>query len=341
MMGKAPQRLSELHSSHRQALLASIVESSEDAIISKDLNGMIMSWNQSSQRILGYSESEVIGKHISIIIPESRLEEEDIITASILRGDKISNFNTIRKTRKGEEIDVSLTISPMYDSENRIIGASKILRDISVQIEMKNKMMESNLALQQANIYKDEFIGILAHELRTPLTSSKACLELALSIPERKDELLIKSKQHLDRLARMLSELLDVARLQAGRFHIHPAKVDVREFVGNAIEVIQYAYSSHKIEYTPPSAIWVEADMHRMEQVVMNLLTNAIKYSPDADKVIVSVYLVGDAVEIKVTDFGLGIPTADQDKIWTRFYRVPMHKQRVKGNFLLEFLIKG
>jgi signal transduction histidine kinase len=185
--------------------------------------------------------------------------------------------------------------------------------------------------IQRSNVYKDELISTLAHELKTPLTSLKACLELAFSVPSKKDELLVKAKRSSDKLAKILEDLLDVAQIQTGRLEIHCERVNVHEFVTNAIEVVQQAYPSHAITYMPSFPIWVEADVLRMEQVMMNLLTNAVKYSPHQNKVVVEIYIVRKCVEIGVTDFGLGIPDADKGKIWTRFYRVASHKLCIKG----------
>jgi len=330
-MKKATPKLLKPGLVGRQELFTSIVEASQDAIISKDLNGMITSWNQSAERILGYPESEVIGKHISLIIPKSHSNAEDAIISWVLKGEKNSHFNTILKTKCGKEIDVSLTTSPIYNDKKEIIGTSEILQDISDQAAMERKILEANRALHRSNIYKDELIGILAHELRTPVTSLKISLELALSDPLSKDALLIKAKFHSDRLAQMLEELLDVSQIQAGKLEIHPIRINVYEFVINAIETAQRAHPSHKIIFAVSSPIWVEADALRMEQVMINLLTNAIKYSPDQHEVIVEVCVAGKSVEIRVTDFGLGIPDADQKKIWTRFYRVAKHKLRIKG----------
>lgn len=115
----------------RQARLAAIVESSDDAIISKTLNGIVTSWNYGAEKIFGYSEKEAIGKHISFIIPFDRIEEEDRIIASIRSGQKVNHFHTIRKRKNGTLVTVSLTISPVKDSLGNIIGASKVARDIT------------------------------------------------------------------------------------------------------------------------------------------------------------------------------------------------------------------
>ena len=117
----------------RRFILSAIIDSSEDAIISKDLNGIIISWNRSAEQMFGYREEEVVGKHISILIPDDRLTEEDTIIAALRRGERIEHFQTIRKTKTGVLLDISLSISPVKNSKGAVIGASKIARDITKQ----------------------------------------------------------------------------------------------------------------------------------------------------------------------------------------------------------------
>ncbi|MFT3702987.1 MAG: PAS domain-containing sensor histidine kinase [Agriterribacter sp.] len=324
--------ISALDAESRQALFATVVEFSEDAILTKTLDGTITSWNQAAERLFGYNESEILHQHILKLIPHNRAEEEEMIIASILRGEKVINYKTVRKTKTGKEIDVALTVSPMYDPAGRIIGASNIARDISGEVATEAKLVESNLELQRSNMYKDEFIALLGHELKTPLTSLKACLQLAQQIPNRQNEFLDKADHHIERISSMLSELLDVARLQSGRFEIVPTKTNAIGFLKDAVEIVQRAHPSHQIQYYfAVDCVWVNADAARMEQVMINLLTNAVKYSPNSDKVVVRTQLMTEALEITVQDSGLGIPENDLEKIWTRFYRVPSHKKRIPG----------
>src|SRR5687767_6771399 len=117
----------------RQAMLAAIIDSSEDAIISKDLTSRVTSWNPSAERMFGYGAEEMIGQLIHILIPEDRKTEEDQIIASLKRGERVEHFETIRVTKAGKKIHVSLTISPIKDPDGKIIGASKIARDITQQ----------------------------------------------------------------------------------------------------------------------------------------------------------------------------------------------------------------
>src|SRR5205823_5350126 len=142
--------------------LAAIVESSEDAIVSKALDGIIRSWNTDAERLFGYAPHEAIGRPITLVIPPERQDEEHEILARIARGERVEHFETVRVSKQGRRIDISPTVSPVRDSTGRIIGASKVARDIT-----DRKRAEE--ALRRADRRKDEFIALLAHELRNPL----------------------------------------------------------------------------------------------------------------------------------------------------------------------------
>ena len=149
---KVARDISEkLQGEEKQAILSAIVQSSDDAIISKNLNGIIMSWNRGAEQIFGYSEEEVLGRHITILIPEERLSEEEVIISKIRKGERVQHFETIRKTKNGTEIPISLTVSPVKDSQGNIVGASKIARDISQQVETQRQLKKYTRHLEILN----------------------------------------------------------------------------------------------------------------------------------------------------------------------------------------------
>ena len=169
---KIARDLSRTQRVQRDALrLAAIVDSSDDAIVGKDLNSIITSWNAAAQRMFGYSAEEMIGKSVRILIPDDRQHEEDDVLSRIRRGQRFEHYETIRRKKDGTLFPVSLTVSPVLNEQGVVIGASKIARDITERVradEERRRLLEMARA---ANRLKDEFLATLSHELRTPLNA--------------------------------------------------------------------------------------------------------------------------------------------------------------------------
>jgi PAS domain S-box-containing protein len=477
----------------KQAMLSAIVESSDDAIISKNLDGIITSWNTGAQKIFGYTEREIIGKPIYTLIPSSLQDEEKIIIQSIKSGNRVDHFQTTRISKSGKLIPVSLTVSPIKDHTGTIIGASKIARDISDQLEKEaaikqsarrleilnsigksisermdvssilNKVTEATtqitgaafgaffyntinengeafmlfalsgapreafekfgmprntavfhstfsgegvvrvdditkdprygktaphfgmpkghlpvvsylavpvrgngnkvlgglffghhksgvfnqehedlvvsiasqagIALANSQLFeevkalnakKDEFIALASHELKTPLTTIKGYLQVLQKNEQNKVSGLFieKSLKQVNTLNNLISDLFDISKIEAGKLQLFYEEFDMRELLLDAIETIHYSSTTHKAIFEgSKSSIHVHADKQRIEQVISNLITNAIKYSPDADTVTITLIGSSDEVIVKVRDQGFGLSPDQQSKIFTRFYR--------------------
>src|SRR5690349_3052412 len=159
-----------------QELLAAIIESSDDAIISKDLNGIILSWNEGAERLFGYTSSEAIGRPITLIIPLERHGEETEILAKLRRGERIDHYETVRMAKDGRLMDISVTSSPVRDRDGRIVGASKVARDITLKKQSEALVRETARKLEAADRAKTEFLATLAHEPRNPLAPIRNAL---------------------------------------------------------------------------------------------------------------------------------------------------------------------
>lgn len=308
----------------KQGILAAIINSSQDAIVSKTLKGIITSWNHGAATIFGYSEAEMLGKHISILIPPERIEEETLIIDRISKGENVAHFITERRAKSGKIIPVSLTVSPVKDAAGNIIGASKVARDISEQMEAQKQLKQYADKLEQMNRYKDDFICMASHELKTPLTSIKANLQvLQRQVTDNtSSRFLNKTVHHVSKLSELISELLDVTKIEAGNLALEMSHFELNSLVEESIEGVQLS-TLHDIQYVAPAKeIMVDADRIRIEQVLINLLTNAVKYSPMADKILVECQIKENETIISVRDFGIGIPAPQQGKIFSRFYRV-------------------
>jgi PAS domain S-box-containing protein len=487
----------------RQAMLAAIVDTSDDTILSKTLQGIITSWNKAAERMFGYTAEEAIGKHISMLIPPTRLQEEDYIISNIGQGNNVDHFETIRLTKEGKEIPISLSVSPVMNSKGQVIGASKIARDISFQkateqalknhtyrLEIINSVIktiseeldlqkilqkvtdvtteltgakfgaffyntvgesgealmlytlsgapkeafeslgmprntelfhptfsgqgivrsdditvdkrygnnhphngmtnghlpvksymavpvvsrsgsvigslffghpeagkfttehealvvpiaaQAAIGIDNAKLYeevkvlndkKDEFIGLASHELKTPLTSITGYLQILnrQGGDERSKKFLIKTIQQVKKLSGLVSDLLDVSKIEAGKLQLAKENFDIRQVADDAIELIQHSNHTHTIRFnTDVESLEIYGDPQRIEQVIINLLTNAIKYSPQANKVEVRLTHTAGEVQMSVKDFGIGIPAEKLQHLFSRFYRVEDLNPNISG----------
>lgn len=495
------------------AILAAIVDSSYDAIISKDLHGYIVSWNKAAELIFGYEQAEVIGKHITILIPGERQSEEELIIENIQQGKKVEHFETVRIAKDGRLIDISLTISPIKDKEGNIIGASKIARDITFQKQIekeraekahqlnlvnsvgksilaeldlesiiqkvtdattkicgaafgaffynkydrdgesymlytlsgvpkeafKNFPMPRNtaifsktfsgegilrsddirkepnygknaphkgiptghlpvvsylavpvisqskvvigglffghpeparfkeehekwveaVAIQAAiaidnaqlyaeikalNTHKDEFISFASHELNTPLTTLKGYIQLANANPEMAGSVLPKMDKQADRLAAIISDLLDVSKIQNGKMSLNFDKASLKDIVSDSIESVSQEKATIENNFEIDD-VEVFVDAQKIGQVLINLLNNAIKYSPGDKSVVITTTRLGDQVQVSVKDQGIGIPSQDVSKIFNLFYRVTQSRDKPQGLgvglFISQQIIEG
>lgn len=309
----------------KQATLAAIVDSSDDAIISKTLDGIITSWNRSATRMFGFTEKEAIGKHISIIIPKDRISEETLIINNIRNGKKIDHFETIRAAKDGTKKYISLTISPIKNSKGKITGASKIARDISMRIEAEKQRGLYTKRLQELSNYKDEFMVMASHELKTPLTvilANLQLLEIRMEGDPRKD-FVERTVSQVKKLSGLISNLLDVSKIHAGKLTLDPTLFDLNILIEDISSNLQQTTKNHEIIFdNHHKRLMTNADKGKIEQVLVNIIGNAIKYSPHSDNIIIEATKKGKNIFVDIRDNGIGIPDKDIGNIFLRFYRV-------------------
>jgi PAS domain S-box-containing protein len=306
--------------------LAAIVSSSDDAIVSKDLNGTIMSWNLAAERIFGYSAAEAVGRHITMIIPPDRLHEEDEVLGRIRRGQSVDHFETIRRRKDGSLLPISLTVSPVRNPSGEIIGASKIARDITDR-RHADEQREELLAREQAarkeaeaaSRAKDDFLTTLSHELRTPLNAVygwAAMLKSGQLDPANTGSAVDAIMRNANAQVQLIDDLLDVARISSGKLRLEPQRVDLMPVVEAAADAIRPAALAKgvridvRIETDLARAVVVIGDANRLQQVVWNLLSNAVKFTPREGRVEVRLQWMDSHAQIVVADTGAGI-TAD------------------------------
>ncbi|SDE86211.1 PAS domain S-box-containing protein [Mucilaginibacter pineti] len=318
----------------RDGVLAAIVDSSDDTILSKTLDGIITSWNKAAVKMFGHTEAEAVGKHISLIIPADRLNEETFIIGEVRKGNKIDHFQTLRLAKNGSLIPISLSVSPVTDDKGKIIGASKIARDISKEQTSQQEIGKLYEHLKELNAKKDEFIALASHELKTPLTSINGylqLLELHLSQEKPKD-FLQRAQQQLKKLTSLVDELLDVSKIEAGKLHFAAEDFNICNVAKDAVGLISHTNTAHSITlHSTISECIIKGDAHRIEQVIINLLTNAIRYAPDSYQI--EVYITADehGVKLGVKDYGIGIASEKLEHIFSRYYRVDDDNAKVSG----------
>jgi PAS domain S-box-containing protein len=300
--------------------LAAIVESSEDAIVSKDLNGVVQTWNKAAERLFGYSAAEITGRPISLIIPADRLGEEDHVLKHIRSGKSIEHFETIRRRKDGTLIEISLSVSPIRTSSGAIIGASKIARDITAQRRLIRDA-------EEASRVKDEFLATLSHELRTPLNAVLGYTQM-LRLGDFGDDRRERTIEIIERNAKILSQLvsdvLDVSTIVTGKIKLNPVTCDIAAVVNAAVDVVRPSAVAKGVALhvnLPPDPIMGRWDPDRLQQVLWNLLSNAVKFTPRNGQVSVDLVARHAAVTVTVSDDGIGIRREALPLLFQQFWQ--------------------
>jgi len=316
------------------ALLSAIVDSSNDAIVSKTLDGIVTSWNRAAEQLFGYTAAEMIGQSITTIIPPELRAEEDYVLGCIRRGEKIEHFETIRQAKDGHRLNISLTISPVRDSRGLIIGASKIARDITEKKRLEREReellareREVSQRLADALAARDELIAIAAHELRNPLNVFLLTLQLLHRICgtaagfDQAQRLIEKAHRQLGRMTTLVDRLLDVSRVRSGTFELYRERFELSGLLMEVIGRFTSEDPSLEIVLDLEPGIECDWDRIRIDQAVTNLISNAVKYSLQKP-IEVSAHISCGMVTIAVRDQGPGISPENLGRIFERFERV-------------------
>jgi PAS domain S-box-containing protein len=303
-MPSDPARAVDCH-----ARLASIVDSCEDAIASKTVDGIITSWDRSAERIFGYSADEVLGEPITIIVPRERAPEAQEVLARIARGERVRRLETVRVRKDGTKVDISLTVSPIKDSSNQVVGASKIARDVTSIKSAERRLLFMAFEAEQANRAKELLAAMLGHELRNPLGAISSALDV-IDAGSNENTRLAREvlRRQLGVLTRYTEELIETARLITGRVLLENAPIDLSRAVGRAMAGMRAAgrFDRHEVSLSVEPT-WINGDGMRVEQIVTHLLGNALKFTPDGGYVRVLVMKEKLDAVLGIEDSGIGI----------------------------------
>jgi PAS domain S-box-containing protein len=330
--------------------LAAIVESSDDAIVTKSLDGTITSWNKGAERMFGYSAEEIVGRPITMLAAPGSLDDPLGILERIRRGERVEHYETLRRTKDGRSLFVSLAVSPVRDAAGRIIGASKIARDITEHKRLEEALRDRTRQLAEADRRKDEFLAMLGHELRNPLGPIRNAVQI-LRLRGPAEPVLQQSRDIIERqathMARLIDDLLDVSRIAHGKVLLRKEVLDLVEVV--RVTAMDYRSSLEATGLTldlqlPDEPLWVKGDSTRLAQVVGNVLHNASKFTDPGGCVTVRVTQAdsGDTAVIAVRDTGIGMDRKTLAQVFETFRQAENSQARSRGGLGLGLaLVKG
>ena len=312
-------------------LLAAVVESSHDAIVSKDLDGIITSWNKGAERLFGYAAEEAVGQHITLIIPPDRRDEERAIIERLMRGEGVDHFETVRIRKDGSLLDVALTISPIKDAAGGIVGASKLARDITERKRAEDalRQAQADLAYMSRVTTMGELTASLAHEIRQPISAAVTNAKTCLRWLRRDEPDVAEACEAASRLVKDVMRAADIIGRITSLFKkgaLQRDLVDVNELIREMIVLLRSEASRYSISIRSELAEnlpKVMADRVQLQQVFMNLMLNAIdamkEGSGGSELTIKSE--AGDAqLLISVSDTGAGLPPEHAEQIFKAFF---------------------
>ncbi|MGD0796590.1 MAG: PAS domain S-box protein [Acidobacteriaceae bacterium] len=325
-------------SSKRVGELGAIVESSDDVILSKDLNGTITSWNAAATRVFGYSPEEIIGSSVLKLIPEHLHPEEKAIIASIRAGQRVGHFETVRLTKDGRLLDVSVTVSPVKDEQGRVIGASKILRDISGR-----KRIEQSLLQAEKIAATGRMAATIAHEINNPLEAVTNLLYLLrpmIADPEGINYL-SSAEDELGRVSHIAKQTLGYYRE-----HASASRVSLTEIVLHAITIYEprCAAAGIQIRRSLNSSRTVMLRRGEMMQVISNLIANSVYATPVGGVLAISVedtQLPADGIRLTIADDGVGIAACDLPRVFDAFFTTRTTVGTGIGLFIAKQFVEG
>ncbi|KYC42624.1 hypothetical protein WA1_14850 [Scytonema hofmannii PCC 7110] len=329
--------------------LAAIVKSSEDAIISNTLDGTIMSWNDGAQKLFGYTATEAIGQSISLLFPCDRTDEALQNIEKIRCGETVENYETIRKRKDGKLVDIALTISPVLDATGKIVGASKIARNITERKQADRELKQAKEAAEVANRAKSAFLASMSHELRTPMN---VILGFAQVMSHDKS-LSLQQQEHLkiisrsgDHLLNLINDVLDFSKIEADRITLDESSFDLIDLVESVAAMLKQRTEvkglSFSLEIAPDVPQYVITDGKKLRQVLLNLLGNAIKFTNEGGVMLGVKVEWGQASGEKpsqslcfeIKDTGVGIASDELDTIFDAFMQTQSGKISKEGTGL-------
>jgi len=307
--------------------LAAIVESSDDAIVTKKLDGIITSWNKGAERLFGYTAEEAVGKPVTILIPPERHNEEGMIIEQIQRGERIDHYKTVRKRKDGSAIVISLTVSPVKNIEGRIVGASKIARDITERehAEAREKVLMAELTHMNRVATAGQLSASIAHEVNQPLTGMVTRASAALLWLRREEPDLTKAEAALEQIVEAGQRAADIVKSVHAMFtsqSIERTLIDLNSLILAVLAIVRSDMQAHAVNLQKDlndELSTVLGDKVQLQQVVLNLIVNAIEAMHSAQHRVLKVQSDRSEpglVRVLIADTGVGIDPSNHKRIF-------------------------
>jgi PAS domain S-box-containing protein len=329
-------------SNNEAARLAAIVDGSEDAIVGKDLDGIVTSWNGSAARIFGFTAQEMVGQSIMRIVPDDLQVEEREIIARLMLGERLDHFDTVRLAKGGRRIDVSLTVSPLRDAAGNVVGASKVARDVTERRRVEQALLDATVEAERANRAKTEFLAVMSHEIRTPLNSISGFTDLLatttqLTPQQRRFTDLVKTANSA--LLAIVNDILDFSKVEAGQLELERRPFSLSRLIRDTVAIVSpmAAVKNLRVNVTiePGAPETIMGDHSRLRQILLNLLNNAVKFTVKGSITVDVREQTGtdghDRIRFSVTDSGVGIPAEQQHRLFKGFSQADSSVNRKHG----------
>ena len=328
--------------------LAAIVESSDDAITSADLDGIVTSWNKGAEQMFGYTAEEMVGHSGSVLVPEGDTTDSNTRIAAVVEMGE-GRFEVTRRRKDGALIDIAVTMSAVRNNEGEVVGVAAIAQDITDRRRLEQEREEftrelevRNERLLELDRLKDEFVALVSHELRTPLTSIRGYLELVLDgeageVTDEQRQFLGVVERNANRLLELVGDLLFLAQIEAGKLSLEVGAVDLAAVAAESVETARPLAEDKEITLTLATSPLplLAGDRARLAQLLDNLVSNAIKFTPEGGRVDVRASSSRGNAILEVRDTGMGIPAEEQEHVFERFFRTTRAtEQAIQGTGL-------
>lgn len=311
-----------------QAMWSAIMKSTNDAIIGKDLDGTIISWNYGAEKIFGYLAEEVIGRNVAILFPPDQKEDAMRIQEGIRNGDTVK-METRGRTKEGGNFDMALTLSPILDARGKRIGASTIAWDTTEKKRAEKELVQARIEAQAANRAKSEFLAHMSHEVHTPLNSVLGFAQILNNEPN----LTPQQKEYVSRimdggtqLMNLMDDILEMSKIDVGNVELHRQTFDLREMVSRISTSFRNRCLAKdldfRLEEMEDKPLWVQGDEPKLHLALVHILGNAVKFTHRGRVTLSVKQKAGDVFRFEITDTGPGIPKDKQDKIFDAFEKL-------------------